>query len=30
MTEEGEVYVTEPLAESFTSDFPTYVITKEG
>jgi thiamine biosynthesis lipoprotein len=30
MTEEGEVYVTEPLAESFTSDFPTYIITKEG
>jgi thiamine biosynthesis lipoprotein len=29
MTEEGEVYITEPLADSFTSDFPTYVITKE-
>jgi thiamine biosynthesis lipoprotein len=30
MTEDGDVYITEPLAECFTSDFPTYVITKEG
>jgi thiamine biosynthesis lipoprotein len=30
MTEEGEVYITESLAEAFTSDFPTYIITKEG
>lgn len=30
MTEDGEVYVTEPLEESFTSDFTTHVISKEG
>jgi thiamine biosynthesis lipoprotein len=30
MTEDGEVYITQPLVESFTSDYPTYVITKEG
>lgn len=30
MTEEGEVYVTEPLASSFTSDFTVHVVTEEG
>jgi thiamine biosynthesis lipoprotein len=30
MTEDGDVYVTEPLADSFTSDYPTYIITEEG
>jgi thiamine biosynthesis lipoprotein len=30
MTEDGEIYVTEPLADAFTSDYPTHVITKEA
>lgn len=30
MTEEGEVYVTEPIAGSFTSDFTVHVIGQEG
>jgi thiamine biosynthesis lipoprotein len=30
MTEEGEVYVTEPLASSFTSDFTVHIVTEEG
>jgi thiamine biosynthesis lipoprotein len=30
MTEAGDVYITAPLADFFTSDYPTYVITKEG
>jgi thiamine biosynthesis lipoprotein len=30
MTEDGEIYVTEPLADAFTSDYPTHVIAKEA
>lgn len=30
MTEDGEVYITEPLQDSFTSDFTTHVMAKEG
>lgn len=30
MTDDDTVYITEPLAESFESDYPTYVITQEG
>lgn len=30
MTDEGEVYVTEPIAGSFTSDFTVHVIEREG
>jgi thiamine biosynthesis lipoprotein len=30
MTEDGEIYVTEPLEASFTSDYPTHIIAKEA
>lgn len=30
MTSDGEVYVTAPLADSFTTDYPMYVIDEEG
>lgn len=30
MTQDGEVYVTEPIAEQFSSDFPIHVIERNG
>ena len=30
MDEAGEVYVTEPIAEQFSSDFTVHVISQEG
>ena len=30
MTDEGEIYITSPIAEGLTTDYPVRVISEEG